>query len=248
MWDGRRLLLLDIPRRHLHAVTGGKVATVDLPEHVSAIVPAVDGWLAVTGRALSTIDLGTGALAPLLAIPGPEDLPLNDAVAGRDDRLYTGSIDRSGARRAELYAIDSDLRVTTIATGIGASNGIDTSIDGETVVFADTLADIVRIGLDGPQLEVPHPDGLTVDAEGGIWVASWGHGRILRFDRDGRLDRVLELPAANVSSVAFGGDQLDLLFVTTARSDLDGSGGEVYLGRPGVRGLAPHRFRSRPGR
>lgn len=243
VWDAGRLLLLDIPRQRLHTVADGNVATVNLPKRVSAIVPAEGGLLAVTGRSLSEMESDTGALNHVITIPGGDDLPLNDAVTGRDGQLYTGSIDRGGLARAELYAINANLGVTTIFTGLGASNGIDSLSDGRTVVFADTFADVVRVGLDGLRLDVLHPDGVVVDAEDGIWVASWGHGQVLRFNRKGRLDRVLEVPAANVASLAFGGADLDVLFVTTGWSNLDGSGGEVYFGRPGVRGLAPHRFR-----
>jgi sugar lactone lactonase YvrE len=248
VWDSGRLHLVDIPLRRLHTVVGEEVTTIELAEQVTAVVPAEDGWIAVAGRTINALDPATGRLTPLVSIPDPADLPLNDAVAGPDGRLYAGSVDRSGAARAELYAIDADLRVSTVVSGLGACNGIDTLDDGQTLVFADTFADAVHVGVEGPVLEVPHPDGLTVDAEDGIWVASWGHGRVLRFDRDGRLDRVLEVPAANVASVAFGGEHLDLLFVTTARSGEDGRGGEVYWTRPGFRGRPAHRFRRSPGR
>jgi len=246
VWDGDRLLLLDIPGRLLHLVEGDRVRAVGLSERVTAIVPGAEGWLAVYGRSLGSVDLRTGAVTTLLTIPGPADVELNDAVVGRDGRLYTGSVDRSMAGRGEIYSIDARLQVEVVATGVGAANGMDTSPDGATLVYADTFADRVTIGIGGPTLEVPHPDGLVVDAEGGIWVASWGHGRILRFDREGRLDRVLELPVANVASLAFGGADLDVLFVTTARSHLGDGGGAVYRQRQDVRGLVPHRFSSPP--
>lgn len=233
--------MLDIPRQHLIVLQDGAITAVELRHRVTAVVPAADGWLAIGGRTLYRLDDRTGALDPVLAIEGPADVQLNDAVSGRDGRLYTGSVDRTQAARGELYAVDAQLQVTTVATGLGAANGIDTSPDGDVVVFADTFGDVVHVGPDGPALGVPHPDGLVVDAEGGIWVASWGHGRILRFDPSMQLDRVLEVPAVNVASLAFGGPDLDLLFVTTARSGQDG--GQVFVGRPGPHGLPTQRFR-----
>lgn len=248
MWDATlgRLLLVDIPRQLLHSVRDGEPsgAPVRMSERVTAIVPAEQGrWLAVFGRSIGLIDVRTGTVEPVVSIPGDPDLVLNDAVSGRDGRLYVGSVDRSGAGRGEVYAIDSQLSVATVATGIGASNGLDTTADGETLMHVDSLGDRVTFGLGGPAIEVPHPDGLAIDAEGYVWVALWGHGEVRRFDPAGELDRVLEVPATMVTNVAFGGADLDELFITTAQAERSPSGGMVFHHRPGVRGLPAVPFR-----
>jgi sugar lactone lactonase YvrE len=81
------------------------------------------------------------------------------------------------------------------------------------------------------------PDGLTVDHEGGIWVALYGGGCIHRYDEGGSLDAVLEVPGENVTSCCFGGDDGRSLFVTTAAPD-----GNVYVTQPGVSGPPAHVF------
>ena len=95
------------------------------------------------------------------------------------------------------------------------------------------------------EIDVPGavPDGLTVDAEGFLWVALWGGGRVQRYTPDGRLDRQVTLPVDQVSSVAFGGRGLDALYVTTARKGLSGTdlerqplAGSVFVHDPDVRG------------
>jgi sugar lactone lactonase YvrE len=86
------------------------------------------------------------------------------------------------------------------------------------------------------------PDGLTVDADGGIWVAVWGGGALQRYSPDGRLKQIIELPAAHVTSCAFGGRDLDVLYISTAAGP-GTSGGALFSCRPGVTGQESHPFR-----
>lgn len=247
VWDvaGGCLRLLDIPRQLLHTVSAeGEVDAVPLSDRVTAIVSGEGGtWLAVSGRSIGLLDPLTGAIEPLLVIPGDPDLSLNDAVSGRDGVLYVGSVDRTGADRAELYAVDDGLTVTTVASGLAASNGVDTSASGDTLFFVDSLRDRLVIG--GREVAVAHPDGIAVDAEGFVWVALWGHGEVRRFSPEGVLERVVEVPTALVTNIAFGGAELDELFITTARGEDTARGGAVFRLHPGVRGLPPEPFRFR---
>jgi sugar lactone lactonase YvrE len=238
VWDRDRLRLVDIPGRRLHQVVDGRGdAGVELAERVTAIVPVHgDRWLAVYGRSIGWLDPAGGDVAEWLAIPGDADVELNDAVAARDGRLYVGSVDRTGGRRGELYAIGADRVVEVVATGIGASNGIDSTADGSAIVYADSFADAITWLPSGRIAAVPHPDGLAVDADGCVWVASWGHGELRRLTSEGEVERVVPVPVVDVTNVAFGGADLDELYITTARSN--GRGGEVLRYSPGVRGLA----------
>jgi sugar lactone lactonase YvrE len=93
------------------------------------------------------------------------------------------------------------------------------------------------------------PDGLTLDAEGGLWVALWGSGELQRYTPDGQLDTVVRLPVRQVTSAAFGGTDLSTLYITTAREDFtpaDLAGqphaGDIFACTPGVTGRPPFLF------
>lgn len=251
VWDDStgRLHLVDIADRVVWVVDtasgAAHRATCDRP--VTALVPrAGGGWLGVAGRDLGTLEPCDGTFRTLLSLPGPVDLPLNDAVCGRDGTLYVGSVDRTRAGRGTLYAVEPDLHHHLVADQVGASNGVDTSPDGRILYHADTFADTVTAyGADGCRVasaRAEHPDGLAVDADGGVWVALWGAGLLHRYT--GRLvpDRALRVPAPLVSNVAFAGPSLRTLVVTTARSDGDELSGAVFTADVGVRGLPPARF------
>src|SRR5690349_22790193 len=91
------------------------------------------------------------------------------------------------------------------------------------------------------------PDGLTVDREGGIWVALWGGSAVRRYGPDGNVDEVLELPVTQVTACTFGGPALDELYITTSRLEVpegeQPEAGSVFRARPGVSGLAAQPFR-----
>ncbi|MEU8299010.1 SMP-30/gluconolactonase/LRE family protein [Micromonospora sp. NPDC048909] len=251
VWDDGtgRLHLVDITGRMLWTVdpAAGAARGVSVDRPISALLPlAGGGWLGVSGRDLGGVDPSDGTFRTLLDIPGPADLALNDAVCGRDGTVYVGSIDRTRADRARLHAVTPDLDHRVFARGVGASNGVDTSPDGGILYHADTFADTVTAyALDGhPVASVPvaHPDGLTVDADGGVWVALWGSGLLVRYTADLVPDRALRLPAPLVSNLAFGGPDLRTLFVTTGRSNGVEVSGAVFTADVGVRGLPPARF------
>jgi len=88
------------------------------------------------------------------------------------------------------------------------------------------------------------PDGMTIDAQGYLWVAHWDGGRISRFDPDGELDRAVRLPASRITSCTFGGDLLDRLFVTSSGADREGEplAGALFEIDPGTTGIAPAKF------
>ena len=88
------------------------------------------------------------------------------------------------------------------------------------------------------------PDGMTLDAEGFLWIAHWGGARVSRFDPDGQLDRCVSLPASQITSCAFAGANLDRLFVTSAAVDKahEPLAGSLFEIDPGVRGIAPNYF------
>jgi L-arabinonolactonase len=100
---------------------------------------------------------------------------------------------------------------------------------------------------------VGEPDGSCVDADGGLWNAQWGLGRVVRYRADGRMDRILPLPSSQPTRPAFGGAALDTLYVTSARDGLDAAtlareplAGALFAARVDVRGLPEPRFAGVP--
>ena len=241
-----RLVVVDVTGLVVHAIESetGQVESTAVARRVTAVVArAGGGWLAVAGRDIVPFDLRTGAFGTWLSLPGPEDVALNDAVVGRDGILYTGSIDRSGGRGGEFYAVDPGGRITVLATGVGASNGVDTSPDGRIVYHADTFAGTVtaytagRVGRILAQVAVQRPDGLAVDADGGVWVAHWGYGEVRRYTAALVPDRTAALPVPLVSNLAFGGPGLRRMFVTSARSGGNPLSGAIFTATAGIPGL-----------
>jgi len=131
-----------------------------------------------------------------------------------------------------LFVVDQQGRSRRLLSGVGIANTLAWSPDSQRLYFADSWRNVIwrfRYQPEGPALcnqEVfveggpGVPDGSSIDAEGCLWTARWGAGCLIRYAPDGRIDRVLSVPARQPSSCAFGGEDLQTLFVTTARHGL----------------------------
>lgn len=202
-----------------------------------------------------------------------QECRLNDCLADPEGRVYSGSyhLNPDGTSSPSyLFRIDTDGSVHVADEGICFSNGLAFSPDGGTLYFTDMVARCVyaynwsrRDGaLSNRRVFVRidraegMPDGLTVDAEGFLWIAHWFGGCVTRYDPDGKRERKVEFLAAQVSSLAFGGPDLDEIYVTTASlnnclmlapEDYDPAqvfvGGPLYRVRLGIKGRL--KFRSR---
>ncbi len=207
-----------------------------------------------------------------------QELRLNDCVADPEGRVFTGSyhLDAEGnSAPSFLFCIDTDGSVRIADEGIRFSNGLAFSPDGRTFYFTDLAARVIYAydyrRSDGalsnrrPFVRVDRaegmPDGLTVDAEGYLWIAHWFGGCVTRYDPDGKRERKVEIPAAQTSSLTFGGPDLDEIYVTTAALNnclmlapegYDPEkvfvGGPLYRFRAGIRGQLKYRSRVRPGK
>lgn len=233
-WDGarQRLLWLDIEGRHLHQIDAhGRHTTVQLDAEVTAVVPAVDGGLIAAVGATVAVLGADGSVGEVVAhLPPDGDGATNDGRCDPSGRLWVGTTDRSRGGRAGLFCVDATGAVTRVRAGVGLSNGIDWSPDGRTCHYVDSFTHTVQnlhLGTDGlpvgsetlVEIEAV-PDGLTVDADGGVWVALWDGGGVHRYTPDGRLSTVVTVPGGFVTSCAFGGPDLATLYITTARSGL----------------------------
>lgn len=238
MWapHEKRLYWVDILAPSVHRfdpVTRTNEETI-LPRLVSAVVPRRGGGLAaLTQDGLESLDFSAGKLE---AIVDPEaemaDNRFNDGKCDRLGRLWAGTmrLDASSATGG-LYAIKGDRSWKRVANGFTVANGLDWSPDGRTFYFADSVPgriyaydfDLTGGTIDNRRVfaEVNpsegRPDGLAVDSEGYVWCAIWDGWCVRRYAPDGRVDREIRLPVPRPTSVAFGGEDLKTIFITTAR-------------------------------
>lgn len=268
LWDPVRgqVWFVDIKGRRIHrcAPDGSGRQSWDAPSQVGFVVRAASGDM-VCGLedGLHRFDAASGAFAPLL--PVEADLPgnrFNDGHVDAGGHLWFGSMDDAEQDASGvLYRFDG-ARVASMDAGYIITNGPATSPDGRTLYHTDTLAKrIYAFGLSPAgalqdkrtfvELEAPgHPDGMAVDAEGHLWVATFGGWRIDRYDPMGRKVGEVRFPCANITKLAFGGDDLRTVFVTTARKGLSEAllgeqplAGGLFTFRSSVPGLAPHALR-----
>ena len=248
--NGRRIFRLD---------AAGKRAEWPTPLRVGSIAPRAGGFIAGTDRGIALVDLDQDRFE---VVASPEQhLPhnrFNDGKVDRQGRFWAGTMDdREKGSAGTLYRIDPDLACSAIDGGYGITNGPAFSPDGRRMYHSDTLRQVtyafdldaageatnrrvfVQFGAgDG------HPDGMTVDAEGCLWIALWGGWCVRRFSPDGDLLRTVEMPVEQPSSCAFGGPGLDRLYVTSATKGLDPAAlamqpnaGGLFMLVPGVRGI-----------
>jgi sugar lactone lactonase YvrE len=227
--DRERLLWLDIDGQILHSLdVDGLHSETALDRRVTCVAARVGGGLigAAAGDIVTIEDDGT-VRDRIARIPGGSELSTNDGRCDPSGRLWVGTVDRTGMRRAALFVVAGDGSVRAVREGIGLSNGVDWSPDGRRVYYVDSherRLDVAELDSDGDPLRWRSlvavdaiPDGLTVDAEGGVWLALWDGGSVHRYSSSGRLDAVVEIGGGFVTSCAFGeGRWATTLFVTTA--------------------------------
>lgn len=260
-WDAerQRLLWVDIPvgRVHAHVPATGRSSAVELRSPVGFVVGAGAGYVAGTAAGLVRLD---GDLGPCELVAAPPDLGgerrINDGACDPAGRVLFGTVDPSGATSGTLWCCWPDGRLVALLDGIAMSNGVAFSPDGRRLYYVDSPTQEVqsfaydlrtgRLSDRRVLCRVPDavgmPDGLAVDAEGGVWVAIWGAGEVWRVRPDGRPGGVVDVPAENTTSCAFGGARRQSLYITTAAGDAadacdDGRlGGAVFVADTGVTG------------
>lgn len=242
MWDAERQVLhyIDNGGRKVHSFdpASGASRTLDMPGVITTLVLRRGGGAVVTLReGIFFLDLDTGKLDPIHPLPDPPPHVYNDGKVDSAGRFVIGACTANFAEPGPdggLFRLDPDLVLHRLDGDIHFSNGPCWSPDGGTFYFSDSWRDTtyaydydVRTG------SVSHrrpfvvtsalggsPDGATVDAEGLYWTALFRGGKIAAWRPDGTLVREIAMPVRLVSSVAFGGPQLDRLFVTTIAHDV----------------------------
>jgi sugar lactone lactonase YvrE len=262
IWDYRKQVLywIDIQKNTLYMYDPVNEASksFDLGQNVGTIVPETDSTVIVALKdGVYRLELDSGDLS---AIGHPESLKpeerFNDGKCDPQGRFWVGTMRIKGKTGdSHLYRMDHDGTFTEMLDSVSVSNGIIWSPDGKKMYYTDTpTREIMSFDFDGsngsisnPKVSVSiadslgSPDGMTIDADGNLWVAMWGGHAVCCFNpENGALLNRIEVPAKNVTSCAFGGPDLKVLYITTASTGMKEDEKEKY---PEAGGL----FRVIPG-
>ena len=268
-WDpvDQVLWWVDIWGRLIHRLDPAKKAEVAFP------TPSYIGSLAVraSGGLIVALMDGFYGFDPVTRTFSPIVLPqsrhpltrFNDGRTDRQGRFWCGTVFEDPPRATEfvgaLYRLDKDLSCRKLVEGIGSSNGLAFSPDGKTLYFADSQGGFVWAwDLDPVTGDIEHrrifidfrdsggcADGATVDSEGCYWSTMPESGKLMRFDPDGQLMRTIMLATSIPTCCEFGGPELDILYVTSARLRKlkDPLAGALFAIDVGVKGVPSTPFK-----
>ena len=197
------------------------------------------------------------------SIPGEEDSRFNDVIADPEGRVFCGTMS-SPSHKGRLYRLDPDGSLHQLLEGIGTSNGMGFTPDGQGMYYIDSPEkEVYRFDYDRSTGAISNqtvfvktppdegsPDGMTVDAEGYVWVAKWDGGCVVRYTPEGEEERRLQFPAKKVSCLTFGGADYADIYVTTAGGHIKATDGEhagaLFRVNVGIRGVPEFRSRIAP--
>ncbi len=265
-WDGvkQRLLFVDILAGIVYEcdVAAESVRSFHVGQHVGAVAPRASGGFVVAVQE-GFGSIGEGGEYRPISTPYRKrfDVRMNDGACDPVGRFFAGSMAYDGSPGAgELWRLDWDGTCQRVLSDVSISNGIGWSADGNTCYYTDTptrridsfVYDVSRGGLSERQVFANLaclegiPDGLTLDSEGGVWVALYGGNSIVRLGDNGALTFTVTVPgAALVTACTFGGPDLDRLYITTAQEPMSESermvqshAGRLFVCKPGWTGFA----------
>ena len=259
-----KLYWVDIEGKALHIYDPGTNEDKQLPlgSRVGTVVPIQSGGAIVALQSgIQKINVKTGKLTYLInPLPDTVGLRFNDGKCDPSGRFWVGTMAMDSRRKgAVLWRVDKDKSVHLMLDSVSISNGIVWTADKKTMYYNDTPTGTIQ-GFDYDDktgnisnrrvvIKIPRggggPDGMTIDADGNLWVALWGSGTVGKFNPlTGELLQKVIVPAPNVSSCAFGGKNLETLYITTARAGLNADklkafplSGGLFSVKPGVHGV-----------
>lgn len=275
VWDDRHGVLYRVDAVKgavlaLHVASGAE-RRFDVGRHVGSVVTCDDGdgLLVAAQGGFHTLDTGTGRTSLLAPVaPDDADLLMNDGACDPAGRFVAGTMHRSAAPgRGALLRYAPPAGAVPLVRSVGISNGLAWDATGATLFYIDSLLGRVdRLDYDlqdgavtarEPAFDLRAysgmPDGMTIDADGCLWIAFWRGGAVRRFDGEGRLLDEVRLPVSRTTSCCLGGDDLRDLYITTARrsirDDADAAraeplAGAVFRCRVEVPGVPTHRWRA----
>lgn len=265
-WDptAGRLLLVDMLAGAVVALGDGGATERYEYGGIAAVIRrrSAGGFVLAVERGFQLLDDGLQPVGEPIRVFDDPAIRMNEGGCDPQGRLHVGTMAYDTTPGAgTLWRLDADRSVHATLTGVTISNGLQWSADGATAFYNDTpTRRVSRYAFDAEtgtfgerttvvDLEegVGAPDGMAIDADGGLWIALWGGGAVRRYDQDGTLTEVVELPCTNVTACTFGGDDLRTLYITTSRDgrpegEVEPEAGSVFAVEPGVRGVQPHPY------
>jgi sugar lactone lactonase YvrE len=267
--EEKSLYWLDTTLKAIHRFDpkSGVNRTWKMPDLVCSFALRESGGLIVAlGAGVYLVDLEAMSIETIEEeVTDKTQTRLNDGRCDRAGQFWVGAMDLEKHRRiASLYRVDPDLSIHKVIDELIVSNGLAWSPDGCTMYHSDSRQNIIWSYDFGLETGVPGnrrvfaetnpdeglPDGAAVDAEGCYWSAGVRGGRVTRYTPDGRIDRVIKLPVSLPSMCAFGGENLDILYVTSAREFLSESellkeplAGGIFAIDVGVKGVPEPYFK-----
>jgi sugar lactone lactonase YvrE len=255
-WGGLRWV--DMLRGDVLRLTDdGSVLRTHVDDVAAALRPRRGGGAVIGVRRGFALEDADGSVTHLPELWSGDEIRMNEGGCDPDGRFLCGTMaydQRPGA--GSLYRLDPDRSVTLVLDGVTISNGLEWSPDGTLAYYVDTPTREISVfdydSAGGLQDRRPFasveamPDGLTVDAEGGVWVALYDGRAVQHFGADGTPGARVRVPEGRVTACTFGGEHLDRLFITTSREGLSAeeepSAGSLLVADVGVRGLPVREF------
>ena len=276
--DDQTLYWLDIPmpsKLYKHNLETNNTLQFDMPEMITAMAIRQNNDVLIASHyGINNFNTTDKKFSKILDLE--TDKPYNRCNDGAADFLgnfWVGTMQNNIApdgsdieitkNSGSIYSIDKDLKVTNHVNDIGISNTFAWSPNNDKFYFTDTLTGIIDVydynhhenkilnKREFVKFDRGYPDGSTVDSEGFLWSCRWSGSCVARFDPNGKLDTVIDLPVPNVTSCTFGGSDLKTLFITTARmgmteEELNNNplAGSVFAYNASVKGKADFKFGS----
>lgn len=253
----------DIEGKHLWSFDpeSNHSSSYSVEDRVCCFAPRLNGgFIAAYADHVALLDVIAGTSNKIFEFePTNDETRTNDGRTDRQGRFVIGGMnEKSGSANSSVIRIDADLSFTTLINDVSCANSTCFSPDGETMYFADTPdKEIVAFDYDTAAGTISNrrqlasfsgepglPDGSCVDAEGGVWNAEWEGRRVVRVAPNGKIDRIIEVPVWKPTCCAFGGANLDTLYITTSRLMSDEEmlskepqSGGLFAVEPGVCGV-----------
>ena len=263
---------IDIEGKKLHLFDPATQTnrSFDTPSRIGNVVPAssTEAMIALEDG-IHILNTETGALTMFAEIENDiADNRMNDGKCDPAGRLWTGTMHMpQTSANGKVYMVNGDGSHKTMIDSVTISNGIVWTKDAKTMYYIDTPTGYVRaydydnttgaITNERKVIEVPEsvgfPDGMTIDNEDKLWIGLWNGNKVARYDPlTGKMMSSIDVPAHNVTACAFGGPNLDTLYITTARVDMTDAeldslplSGSIFKVVPGVTGVPSAQFKKR---